>query len=128
MAYASPKSLHCTTVIYSMRWILFTFIIHLYVGMMATALFQAILIGALFDGSHIVTVTRQQNINCVDLFPISIIHINDFHARYLGKNFWNILVLLFSFKQFFFADLKRLMKVRSGVNQMKSVSVDMHVR
>lgn len=68
-----------------MRWILFTFIIHLYVGMMATALFQAILIGALFDGSHIVTVTRQQNINCVDLFPISIIHINDFHARYLGK-------------------------------------------
>lgn len=65
-----------------MRLILFIFIIHLHVGIMGTVLFLAILISALFDGSHITTVTRQQNSNRMDLFPISIIHINDLHARY----------------------------------------------
>lgn len=56
---------------------------------METVLFQVILISALFDAKRIVFVTRQQNFNDVDLFPLSIIHINDFHARYL-ENFFAI--------------------------------------
>lgn len=51
---------------------------------MESVLLQVILISALFDASR-VFVTRQQNFNDVDLFPLSIIHINDFHARCLEK-------------------------------------------
>lgn len=74
-----------------MRCTAFIFIIHLNIDTMEAVRFQVILIGALvlFDVSRIVIESWQRNSNHVDLFPLSIIHINDFHAKYIYKTFWN---------------------------------------